>query len=137
MDSTIVIVEITQSIVAIAEGIERSVAVQDVQESIVSIVEGPKGSKGDTGEKGDKGDPGDVVGLSWNEAPTGVIDGVNAEFTLAGAPATPAKLLLTCNGLLLSYGAANDFLLTSSIITFNAGAIPEAGDTLLATYSTV
>lgn len=67
-----------------------------------------------------------------NEVPAGAIDGVNAAFTLAHAPAPGASLLLFRNGQLQQQGAAKDYTLAGNTIT--AISIPGAGDTLQAYY---
>lgn len=96
----------------------------DTPDSFVVFTEGAQGLSGATA-------------LVWNETPSGTLDGSNATFTLASSPASSSKLLLSNNGLLLQHGASNDFVLSTNSITFNAGAIPVSGDSLLATYSTV
>jgi len=70
----------------------------------------------------------------FNETPSGTIDGVNATFTLVNTVAPANSLMLYKNGLLQAAGVSNDFTLSGSTITFNAGAIPKSGDTLIATY---
>ena len=70
--------------------------------------------------------------FSDGEVPAGTIDGVNATFTLANAPSPAASLALFRNGI--AQKATVDFTLTSSTVQFLAGAIPQAGDTLLAWY---
>ena len=54
--------------------------------------------------------------------PSGVIDGVNATFTLLYAP-----LLIFKNGVLQSAGS--DYTLSGLTMTYLAGAIPVVGDT--------
>lgn len=66
------------------------------------------------------------------EFPAGTMDGTNAAFTLANAPAPPASLEMFRNGMLLKQG--NDYTLSGNALTFLAGAVPNPGDTLLATY---
>ncbi len=71
---------------------------------------------------------------SDGESPSGVVDGSNTTFGLAGLP-TPAKsLILFRNGIAQMQGF--DYALTGSSIQFNAGAGPQPGDTLLAWYRT-
>lgn len=89
------------------------------------------------------GDPGDCVFVDGTtgpctqatysdaEIPGGVIDGVNNTFTLANTP-LGSSLMLFLNGL---YTTANfDYTLTGSTIQFVPGAIPQPGDTLIASY---
>ena len=99
-----------------------------------------------TGEISVKKDNGSVVSLESGagggggsfgvfqdaETPSGTIDGVNDTFTLAVAPDPAGSLELNKNGVVQKPGV--DFTLSSSTITFLAGAIPQAGDSLLAWY---
>lgn len=65
------------------------------------------------------------------EVPGGTIDGVNNTFTVANTP-LGASLAVFRNGL---YQTANsDYTLNGSSIQFVAGAIPQPGDTLVASY---
>lgn len=82
---------------------------------------GPCGAAGNTG-------PGFVDG----ETPAGLINGSNATFTLANIPSPGPSLALYRNGLLQQQGL--DYTLSGNTITFLAGAIPQPGDTLLASY---
>jgi hypothetical protein len=89
------------------------------------------------------GDPGDCVFVDGTtgpcgqstysdaETPGGIVDGTNNTFTLANTP-LGSSLMLFLNGL---YTTANfDYTLTGSTIQFVAGAIPQPGDTLIASY---
>ena len=67
-----------------------------------------------------------------NDSPSGIVDGNNPVFTLAAAPNPAGSLALYRNGMLLK--AAQDFNLSASTVTFLAGATPQPGDTLLASY---
>lgn len=71
------------------------------------------------------------ITLVFNEVPSGTIDGTNATFTLAHTPVA-GTLLLFVNGLLMNEGG--DYTLSTNTITFAAGAKPEAGDWMKATY---
>ena len=71
-------------------------------------------------------------GFTDQEVPAGVINGVNATFTLANIPNPPASLALYRNGLLMEAGV--DYTLTSQTIQFQTASIPVTGDALLATY---
>lgn len=66
------------------------------------------------------------------ETPAGVIDGKNAGFTLAFVPAPAASLHIYRNGLLVSAGS--DYSPAGGAIAFAAGAIPQPGDSLQASY---
>jgi len=79
----------------------------------------------DTGSGG-----GSTPNFSDQEIPSGAINGVNTEFTLANAPSPPASLRLVQNGLILEFGV--DFALSDQTLTF--GTAPSGGDTLLAWY---
>jgi hypothetical protein len=68
----------------------------------------------------------------YAETPASAINGTNAAFTLAFAPNPPASLQLFRNGLLLAAGG--DYTLTGTAITFAAGAVPQSGDALHASY---
>jgi len=58
-----------------------------------------------------------------NETPAGVIDGVNATFTLAGTPNPTGSLMLYWNGQLLYEGT--HYELNGNVITMNTGSIPQ------------
>jgi hypothetical protein len=65
------------------------------------------------------------------ETPGGIVDGVNNTLTLANS-VDGASLLLFRNGLFLTPNF--DYTLNGAAITFAAGAVPQAGDTLTASY---
>lgn len=66
------------------------------------------------------------------EIPGGTVDGSNTTFTLANAPNPSSSLALYRNGLLQK--STLDFTVSTSTITFLTSAVPQAGDTLLASY---
>jgi Ricin-type beta-trefoil lectin domain len=68
------------------------------------------------------------------EALAGTMNGVNAQFWLKYVPSQPGSVVIYRNGVRLSAGA--DYVLSGTIITFATGAIPQAGDSLLADYVT-
>jgi hypothetical protein len=68
-----------------------------------------------------------------NEIPTGLINGVNATFTLAFTPIV-GSLILNVNGVIQRLGATDDYTLTAATITFLAGAIPTTGEEIRAWY---
>ena len=84
------------------------------------------------GSSGACGSATSVPGYTDAETPGGVVDGSNAAFTLAGAPNPAASLALYRNGMLQKAGF--DFTLTGSSILFVTAAMPQPGDTLLASY---
>ncbi len=64
--------------------------------------------------------------------PGGTVDGVNAAFTLTGAPNPAASLVVFRNGLRQKVGT--DYTLAGTIITFLAVSIPQTGDLILVDY---
>ncbi len=66
--------------------------------------------------------------------PSGTINGVNDQFTLPSDPDPDNTLLLWKNGILMRRGASEDFTLSGMLITYNSGAIPQTGDTHIASY---
>lgn len=68
-----------------------------------------------------------------NETPAGTIDGANDTFTLANTPVAGSEHLYK-NGIRQKPGGANDYTISGATITFNAGNIPQTGDSLLADY---
>lgn len=78
-----------------------------------------------------KDTPGAVVGAqSFNEVPSGVMDGVNQVFTLA-VPFVPGTLLVTYNGLVQKPG--DDYSATPPT-TLTLVMAPKSGTKLLVTY---
>lgn len=66
------------------------------------------------------------------DAPSGIVDGSNAIFTLTGTPNPAGSLALYRNGLLQSPGL--DYNVSGRTIQFEPAAIPQPGDTLLVSY---
>lgn len=66
------------------------------------------------------------------ETPSGLVNGVNAIFTLANTPNPPGSLQLMANGLMLESGAGNDYLLSKNQIKFATSV--RFGTKLLAWY---
>lgn len=66
------------------------------------------------------------------ETPAGSVDGVNVTFTLTGAPAPTAGLVLFRNGVVQASGI--DYTIAGNTVTFVEAATPQVGDTLLAWY---
>lgn len=70
--------------------------------------------------------------FSWNETPSGTINGLNTTFTLAHSPADSSNnLMLFLNGVCQNPNG-NDYTISGFTITFTNA--PETNDTLLATY---
>jgi hypothetical protein len=88
---------------------------------------GPAGAIGATGPIGPQGPAGSGVNYSDAEVPGGLVNGVNATFTLAAAPSPAVSLLLHRNGLLQTAGI--DYTLSGNTITFLTGAIPQSTPT--------
>lgn len=74
-----------------------------------------------------------ISNIEWNERLTGDADGINATFTMAYSPASPTALMVFVNGVLQEAGAAADFTISGSVVTFNTPPAPESKIT--ATYS--
>jgi hypothetical protein len=68
--------------------------------------------------------------IEFAEVPAGVIDGVNAVFTLTNSPNPAGSLQLYKNGVYMTQGT--DYNLAGLTITYVAGAIPQAGDAHIA-----
>ena len=66
--------------------------------------------------------------------PAGTIDGVNAVFTLPSVPSPAASLEVHLNGMLMRVGVDFNIPAGSSIVTFVAGALPQTGSQLVASY---
>ncbi len=73
-----------------------------------------------------------AIGFADAEVPSGVIDGVNAVFTLAFAPSPATSLQLVRGGL--TQKPVDDFTLSGLTITFLSGSLPLPGDELVAWY---
>lgn len=71
-----------------------------------------------------------VVQVSWDETPSGTVNGINDIFTLANAPIPAASLQLFQNGILAIQGI--DYTLTGNTITFSNA--PSTGAFLNAFY---
>ena len=72
---------------------------------------------------------------SFNETTSGGLDGSNSTFTLAFTPIAGSVHLLK-RGLRMTPGAENDYTIWGRTITFNVGAVPQAGDNLVVDYRT-
>ncbi len=66
------------------------------------------------------------------ETPSGVIDGSNSVFALNASPSPASSLTLIKNGQTLTAG--HDYSLSGNNILFLAGAVPQPGDALVASY---
>lgn len=66
------------------------------------------------------------------DTPSGIVDGANTQFTLSAQPDPAASLALYRNGILQKVG--QDYTLSGPTLTFAPAAIPQPGDTLLASY---
>lgn len=73
-----------------------------------------------------------TVLFNENETPTGVVDGSNGAFSLQATPSPAVSLQLFRNGMLQKAGV--DYMLSTNVITFAAGAQPRPGDVLQAYY---
>jgi hypothetical protein len=77
-------------------------------------------------------DPTQLPGYSDSEIPSGVVDGANANFGLAGSPTPPSSLILFRNGIVQKQGF--DYTLTGSVVQYATASAPQPGDTLMAWY---
>ncbi len=94
---------------------------------------GPTGATGATGLQGPKGDAATgATNWSFNETPSGTMNGTNQTFTLAHTPA--GQIMLAWNGVVLKEGAGCSFTISSATITLLGDVKPGLGDTLLAFY---
>lgn len=66
------------------------------------------------------------------EVPAGTVNGSNATFTTSASATPPTSLALYRNGIVQKAGL--DYRVSGSTISFLAGSVPQAGDTLLASY---
>jgi hypothetical protein len=66
------------------------------------------------------------------EAPSGTVDGANAAFSLSAIPYPSSSLAVYRNGILQEAGV--DYAVTAQNIQFEPDAVPQPGDTLLASY---
>lgn len=73
-----------------------------------------------------------VQNFADGEAPSGVIDGVNATFVLAHAPNPSASLMLHRNGLFQVQGLGNDYTLSAATVTMEVA--PTINSVLRASY---
>jgi len=71
-------------------------------------------------------------GFVDSEIPSGTVDGANLAFTLTDKPVPASSLTVYRNGILQKQGL--DYTVSSNTITFDAAAVPQAGDILLASY---
>lgn len=67
------------------------------------------------------------------DIPVGLINGVNAVYTLQASPSPAASLKLFKNGILMTAGGV-DYALAANQITYIAAATPQLGDTHFAYY---
>jgi hypothetical protein len=99
-------------------------------------IEGAVGNVSDCvrvdGTAGPCGSGGSSVVFVDEETPGGVVDGANVTFTVASAPSPASSLHLFRNGILQKVGF--DYTLSGSTVSFVSAAVPQAGDTLLASY---
>jgi hypothetical protein len=84
------------------------------------------------GTSGPCGDGGSQQNFVDGEAPAGLLDGANTAFTLSDVPSPAASLTFYRNGMLQKDGL--DFTLSGNQIHFVTAAVPQTGDTLVASY---
>jgi hypothetical protein len=77
-----------------------------------------------------------ITSMSYNEIPSGTIDGSNMIFTLANTPMSGATVSFNGQILTPTTGASSkDYSLSADTITLTTILAPEGEDVLLATYS--
>jgi hypothetical protein len=84
------------------------------------------------GTSGPCGDPNSAPAFVDGDSPAGIVDGANANFTLTATPSPASSLAVYRNGLLQKI--AQDYTFSGRTVAFVAGAVPQPGDTLLASY---
>lgn len=67
------------------------------------------------------------------ETPSGTVNGSNDTFTIASTPLT-GTVRVYLNGIRQKSGSGNDYQISGSTITFEAGNIPQTDDVILADY---
>jgi hypothetical protein len=77
---------------------------------------------------------GGTLSFMDGDSPSGLVDGSNAAFGLSAVPDPVGSLAVYRNGMLQKAGL--DYTLTGSTVQFLTGAVPQPGDTLLASYRT-
>lgn len=92
---------------------------------------GPTGATGATGAQGPAGPSGSGYTEIRNEVPSGTVNGTNAFFAIANAPVS-GSVNIYLNGLKMS--PTTDYTISSYMITFTTGSIPQTGDILNADY---
>jgi hypothetical protein len=102
----------------------------------VGAIETVIGNLGDCvhvdGTSGPCSDPTQIPTFIDSESPGGIVDGTNMSFSLASTPVPASGLSLYRNGLFQKTGF--DYTLTGSNVQFMAGATPQPGDTIVASY---
>ena len=66
------------------------------------------------------------------ETPSGSVNGVNTTFNLAATPNPGGSEQVFVNGVLQD--VTNDYTISTNVITFLTGAIPQTGDKVRVTY---
>jgi hypothetical protein len=84
------------------------------------------------GSSGPCGDSSTTPSFVDGDSPAGIVDGGNASFTLTSIPNPASSLAVYRNGLLQKL--TQDYTFTGRTVTFVVAAVPQPGDTLLASY---
>lgn len=71
--------------------------------------------------------------VSWMEIPSGSVDGLNTDFTLAHTPSPLSSLMFYVNGILQMQGSSSDYYISGST-TIKMTYACRSGSNLLATY---
>lgn len=75
---------------------------------------------------------GNTPAATESSIPSGIVNGVNAVFTLASVPSPASSLQIYRNGILLKLSV--DFSVNAGTITFAGFSVPQTDDDLSATY---
>ena len=87
--------------------------------------EGPQGPTGDTGPIGPS-----AAGISVRETPAGIVDGINADFTLSNTPTSEQYVSVFIDG---NFQYDTEYSITTNVVTFNTA--PALGQTVFVWYS--
>ena len=109
---------------------DQNAAINRIEENIGLNAEGTQPNIAD---RLDAIESTNLINFVSNEIPSGTINGINAVFTLAHAPNGGSDAVYR-NGIRQTRGATEDYQLSGSTITFNAGNLPLLGNKLRVDY---
>ena len=111
--------------VNVGDGIEL------LADAVTVKLDGTSLSKSASGLKADASIVQYVANYVTREIPAGLIDGINAVFTLANTPVVGTEMIFL-NGILQDVGVGNDYTIVGATITF--ASAPVVGDKIRVTY---